>query len=646
MAYVQGEISGMNSSPLRLIFAICFLTATLSLMLPAFMKSDIYGDEGSENEPESEAIEDESEGEIDIGELEVEASKESGKEALPGEDSIWVEFDNYSGALRGIGTELDLLGGLDASFFGSAFDITTVSIRGAAPHRSNVTLGGFSLSSETSGVFDFSMLPAGAIGGAEILRGPAAISKGMSGAIDMQLRHPAEPSVSFSIGSFGTFSVQAAMPLQISSSSQVYVSHEQSEGNFSFKRHDGMSYVRENNDRRKTALLFALSSEKEKDDTSFVFLAADKRGGAPGLAEFPSLDAYQSDSLFAAAITNEREISRDANLSATGFIRFSHTGFSDPNPYFGGSVETDQTEYALGTEFTYRMFDNGGITGVKLSMDGAKLSDKSYDNPSRGAAAFTVWREFYFDNTSLSGAATLDAATEGRAGWRAKFAAEHSLGNDWSLSASASKMFRRPNFSELYYPASGFIAGNPDLENESGYGIDFGVHFKDDVFSISAVSFLMRFIDSIQFVPVTQYRIRAENTGTIRNQGIAIDAALNLGNDWLVKTSFTYIEAEYMDGGLKQAGRPPRKFAVGISKEWTNSSANLTYLRTSAMPADRFGNIFVESSDELNASISIKIKRAMELTASCSNLLGGDLRNNLDFPRPGRSIEFTLKFSW
>ncbi len=638
MSFAKIAFSVFYRAVLLLIFAV------IALFQPAMVKAS---EEESDISIEiDEAAETDTEDEIDAGEISVEDEKQFSKSALPGEDAFLIEFPEFGAALFGIGSELELIGGVDASFLGGALDITTVSIRGSAPHRSHVSIGGVPLSSESSGVFDYSMLPASAIGGALVKRGPASVSRGMAGEIELTIRKPQANNFTFSAGSFGTYHAGGAAVLDLLDDSFFIASFDETDGNFSYKRHDGSSYVRNNNSRNKTALLLSLTDEREFGSNNYLLMAANKSGGVPGLAEFPSQSAHQDDSIIAAGFSASRRPDESYDTEIAGFLRVSGTQFDDPEPYLGGSISSEQTEYAAGFSYILRMFDKSGISGVRLSADAIALKDSGFGNPERESLSFTGWRELYFGKAILSAAFSGDLTAGEKPGWKGKIAAERLLGGGWKLAASATKMFRRPNFSELYFPSSGFIGGNSDLTNETGYGFDFGPKFSAGDLEFGVSAFYMRFENSIQFVPVSLYRIRAENTGAIRNSGVSIDASLELESGWSIRGAFTLLDAVYLDGGIAQAGKPPRKLALSVQKDVGDFGMRMTYARTSATPVDRFGNLFVETANELNLWASANLTDNLTLFAACFNVLDHDLRDRLDFPRPGRSIELGLKYSW
>jgi len=607
-------------------------------------------DGGGDETVISDEDEDEEQGgdeEIDVGEIEVEGEKAEDAEALPGEDYIFIDLDGLAGGLAGIGSALDLFGGIDVRSVGSGFDLTTISIRGAAPHRLMLYLEGVPLSPSVTGVFDLSLFPAEAIGKAAVARGPAAIGQGLAGEVDFSLARPDETYARTSYGSFGTVSVSGGAPFAFAGGDgTVFAAHRRTDGDFSYMRHDGRTYTRDNNARDHTAVLFGFERGGDRVRDRMIFFAADRSGGVPGISEFPSPDAHQDDTLILAGMTRDVKDVKGGDLAISFYTRFSHTGFGDPDPYLGDAVNTDQSEYAAGAFARFRAPAGSDIAGAKIAIDGVMLKDSAYGNPERLTGTLSFWREFYRGDFKFSIAAGGEYGSGGNFGWRGKAAGTFELGSGWTLSGSAARMFRRPNFSELYYPESGFIGGNSELKDETGYAFDFGPHFKCGRFSLDLVGFCHRYAESVQFIPVTQYRIRAENTGAIRSEGLSADATYDLGRGVNIFGSYTRLDAKYLDGGLPLAGRAPSKLAVGIERKDARVGWRITYLHTSETPVDRFGNLKVAASTDLSAGLSIETSGGWRISIAGMNLLDDDLRDHLNFPRPGRAFEVSIGYRW
>ncbi|MEP0813431.1 MAG: TonB-dependent receptor [bacterium] len=623
----------------RLLAAIWLILSLNAAWIGAAECQDEGSGGNSESAAEADSGRDDSE-EIEVGEVEVEGEKPASAESLPGEDFLLIDIEDFLIPGESLGDVLDTLGGVEVRGLGGGLDMTTFSIRGAGAHQTDILLEGAPLSPATGGVFDLSLLPAWFVQSALVTRGPGSIGgKALAGELDLRLANDTGTSFCSGRGSFGTYSAMMRGGWNAGNSNFVMaIGYDSADGDFTYGRRDGKTYTRSNNERERVAVALSWQTKNAARDDSAFLLAADRSGGVPGLSEFPTPSAHQDDTLFLAGFSSTDKSFEKGELTWTGYSRVQHTGFGDPSPYLGNAVYADQSEYAAGAAVSFRRPSGGGIFGAKISIDGAVLSDDSYGNPERRTIAATLWREFYAGKAAFSAALSGEAASDGPVGWRGKLGMERKLGAGLSLAGSAARSFRRPDFAELYYPESGFIGGNPELFPETGYTFDFGPRFRGSKLDASLVGFIHRFSESIEFVPVSAYRLRAENTGGVRSRGVSLDIQAAPADGWKLDGSFTFLDAEYLDGGLPLAGRSPRKWSVGISRESANWQVSASFLHRSSTPVDRFGSLYVGAAGDLSAALVFRPDDSWRISVSGFNLLDEDIRDSLDFPRPGRSF--------
>jgi outer membrane cobalamin receptor len=166
--------------------------------------------------------------------------------------------------------------------------------------------------------------------------------------------------------------------------------------------------------------------------------------------------------------------------------------------------------------------------------------------------------------------------------WSFKLAVNQALSSRASLKGSISNSFRAPTFSELYWPSSMWAEGNPDLNPERGYSIDFGITRVGEAISYDLFLFT-RFVENVivwqegsdfkwrptnfgeAFYPGIEARLDAAITKSMQlNLGYTFLYSLNLSGD-LTRTDderMPYIPINELDFGLDYRRR---MFGVGFN---------------------------------------------------------------------------------
>ena len=140
-----------------------------------------------------------------------------------------------------------------------------------------------------------------------------------------------------------------------------------------------------------------------------------------------------------------------------------------------------------------------------------------------------------------------------------------SVGAIWQIApglrakANWSRVFRRPNFSDLFHPDWGFIRGNPALLSERGWNADAGfelasagsgpvteLRFEADVFQ--------REIDEgIEWVLNVNNAYMPVNTGPSRALGVEVGIGARLFERLQLGMSYTWTDARYLGDGSSGA---------------------------------------------------------------------------------------------
>jgi iron complex outermembrane receptor protein len=90
------------------------------------------------------------------------------------------------------------------------------------------------------------------------------------------------------------------------------------------------------------------------------------------------------------------------------------------------------------------------------------------------------------------------------------------LNKEWAFRIHASKNYRLPTFNDLFWSNS----GNPDLNPETAYQTEFGVHYDfNDILSLSLTGYYMDITDMIRWLP-NQFGVwQPQNTQDVQTYG-------------------------------------------------------------------------------------------------------------------------------
>jgi outer membrane receptor protein involved in Fe transport len=210
-----------------------------------------------------------------------------------------------------------------------------------------------------------------------------------------------------------------------------------------------------------------------------------------------------------------------------------------------------------------------------------------------------------------------------------------------TLSVNVGRSFRYPEFSELYYPAQGFVRGNPGLESEYADYANLGVALRGKRGDIALDAFWREQHDTIKFLPVSAQSIRPMNTGETRARGLEATTRLRLSEHLSASASYALTDAEYKRSGFDFTQTPRHRFYGAVAYDDGGWNAEVSHFRESQQSADLFGSIRVPGKALWNLSLARRTRgeRRGKLKVTVRNVFDQSARDFWDLPLPGRSIE-------
>ncbi|MCC7478946.1 TonB-dependent receptor [bacterium] len=651
------------------VLTICLLGGLLLSAVPARAQDEIDLDSLDEDAVEVTLTADSAQ--VELGQANVEGSFTPRELAGSAAALTLIRREELAGSAS-LAEVLERVPGLDVRSDGGFGQLSVAQLRGSRAQQLLVLLDGQPLS--PGQVSDLSTIPAGMLERVEVLRGPQAARYGSgalggvinlvsSGAQSGKAKAPARKkgcectdcsrlqTLALSAGSHGLARVDIALQ---SREESWYFSHQQARNNFSFERGGGDSALRRNNDARQAVLHGRWRSGETQWSGGLRLL----RRGVPGAAEFPTLQASLArESLWLQA--GQRGWRQE--------LHFEHSRFSDPQPYLGQSIEQEDSRLSAALNLG-RMAQADEEWGLRPRLD--YVDSRSYGRHAR-AGLDASWafasrpRRGWSYELELGALASSDSGIDPalRAGARWQIDMQN------SLYASTGYSVRLPDFSELYLSGGGSVQGNPELQPERLWSAELGAEMSFPDARLSAAAFYSAYRDSILFLPVSSYLVRASNTGPatvagaealldwqIRAPGRSASLPLTRRECWL-RSSYTWLPlAEFESGtplsaraehhlnarleysildGANPAGPGERSFGRGW--HWA-----LDYDYSSGMPADLFGSLVIRPRSLFGAELRRSLGRC-ELELDLRNIFDVNTRDSWNYPLPGREYYITLR---
>ena len=200
-----------------------------------------------------------------------------------------------------------------------------------------------------------------------------------------------------------------------------------------------------------------------------------------------------------------------------------------------------------------------------------------------------------------------------------------------SVKLIASKGFRNPTIKEMYM----FPSQNPDLKPEQLWSYE--VSWKQRLLTEKIVyEISLYYIDGenmIQTVPIDGRPMNI-NTGKIENWGVEFSTNYRISKLFSISANYSYLN---MKNPIIAA--PEHKLYAGVdfSKNRWRASLGTQYIDGLYTFITKDSNI-QENFVLLNASVSYRISKQVEIYAKGDNLLNQKYEINLGFPMPGATI--------
>lgn len=540
--------------------------------------------------------------------------------------------------------------GVSISNSGPTGSLTTAHIRGSEAGQVLIMINGRRINDAQNGQFDLSNLPLSRdeIERIEVLRGGASALYGadaMGGVIHIITRSPAREPRATVASSFGRFGTQEY------SLSHLWKPGPLGYGLFASRGiSDGF---RPNSDYHAWTLGGDLYYDLPwKGELKISARNIRKEIGVPGTITLPDPDDRQKDNLTQLDLHYRDRIGSKVMVNFRGWQNIYRQIFDS------GSQGPD-----VGPPLLHKSYQKGGdfqataaIGGANLVTAGLEGIEDRVDSSSLGVHRATRSALYLQDEIEIgtSVTATLGLRYDTHSLFQNQLdpraALVIRLPWDSRIRASVARSYRAPTFNDLFWPASAFVAGNPELQPEKAWSYELGGEKKfGDLAVFRLAGFYKDVTNLIRWAPGADFVWRPTNVQAAHILGGEIELAFYPWRGLSIPLSYSYLYPRDESTGEPITNKPRHIVNAGV--EYITSFGLKSSLK------GRYVQFYVNGASTLNrdffvldARLAYEFKVYRELKGegfvSLTNALNRPYQINEGYPMPPRSLNGGVSFAF
>ena len=581
-----------------------------------------------------------------------------------------------------VGEALERQGNVFIKDYGDLAAPKTVSMRGSTEGQVLVLLDGNRLNLPQGGGVDFSTLPLEGMDHMEITRGASSALYGSDAVAGVINLIPAgadggpKVGVTTTLGSFGLKRLALHAGRRLGKVGLWLTGARiKSLGDYPYTASDGKKAVRKNNDYDGTQFLGGASyAMGASGKISLLLHTFDKDQGDPGMLGYESQTARKKEKRRFVSLHFERQFRRSVEWSGAVYHNGYDQRYSEP-------------AYGINSKHL------NGVTGLQTQVSWSRGNDLSfvagYEFRSESLNSSDVGRR----HQDLHGLFLLSrfgfSSVQNQPGARARVSKlylipilrmDHYSGRTTELNprlgivyslaergkitlrGNVGRSFRMPSFFDLYWPASAWSAGNPDLKPEVGITYDGGAIWQiplgtnsagglSQFLALEVTYFANRMRDLILWAADDNGIWKPQNVAMANVQGVETQAQWN----WIpagltLQVSHTLMKAENATKGSPYYGklliyRPRNITNVRLVVHRGIARVDAVFRRVDRRftTEDNTKSLPAYSTLDLTAEVTAKLwGLRIPLRAGVYNLLDRRFEVISGYPVPGRQFRFTF----
>ena len=532
--------------------------------------------------------------------------------------------------------------GLEITQAGGAGTNASLRIRGGNSGHTLVLIDGLRVGSATAGTTPLESIALDQIELIEILRGPASSLYGadaVTGVVQIfmrQGRNAPRLSASLGAGSHGLLQGRASYSGQTGATRfSAGAGYSRTDGDGSSARPDTYGYNPDKDgDEKRSA---HLNVEHAINDRHRI--------GLGGMVNRDIVE-YDAGTMDDVAHNDVNSLSAwwkgDLSEKWTSQVRIGLGQNHTENFSLGtstGRFDTDQTQYLWQNDFAL----SGGNLTASLERNEQEVE---------ASTAFKVTRRTVnagqLGYLGQWGVHTLQASVRhddyndfgGHSTGTAGYA--YALSASWRASASYGTSFKAPTFNDMYWPATAWFQGNPDLQPERGRNLELAMRYQDRADRIGLTAFRNRLKDLIVYsstLPVSMM----ENVNRATLEGITLDGGTELAG-MRIQASIDWQRPEDDTTGKILTYRARRHGTLDVSKSFGRWELGTTLVASGSRYTDAANTQSLPGYARLDARMHYRVDPEWRVLLRVNNVLDADYQLVAGYNTPGINGLLALEY--
>ncbi len=224
------------------------------------------------------------------------------------------------------------------------------------------------------------------------------------------------------------------------------------------------------------------------------------------------------------------------------------------------------------------------------------------------------------------------------------------LNSNWTVIVNQGTGFKVPTFNDLYFPASNFSAGNPDLVSETSDNVELIIRGSYENARLEFVIYDNEVDDLIVWLPNDQFFFQPFNVAKATLSGF--ESTIDFDGFGLNhKFTYSYVDAEDDSTGSQLLRRADQVFNYNLSK----TIGAFNYLLHMSYHGERPDAVFnnttfttdrVTLSDYVlvDTSFTYAFNKRLKIKGSINNLFDEDYQDVANFITPGTEFYLSLEY--